>query len=107
MCELTESVSTHYPQVDIRVFPVINRFFGERITVVGLLTAQDMMEQIPEAKDYDALLLADSVFRAEDDVTLDDVTLEALIDYYGIPVYRVKVNARDLLNHILYGGKNE
>ena len=46
--ELTERAGRYYPNISIRVYPVVNRFFGESITVSGLLTGKDILEQLRE-----------------------------------------------------------
>lgn len=70
----------------ITVFPIKNNFFGEQITVSGLLTGKDICEQL-EGKDLgDCLLFPDVCLRAEGDVFLDDMTPEELSNALGVTV---------------------
>lgn len=60
---------------DIEVCKIKNNFFGEHITVAGLLTAEDIIEQLKD-KDLGTVVLPKNVFRAEGDFTLDGKTFK-------------------------------
>ncbi len=67
--------------LDWTTHPVRNRFFGETITVAGLVTAGDIAAQLASAMENDPdgiLLLPDAMLRAEGDVFLDDWTPDRL-----------------------------
>ena len=59
----------------VRVQPIINRFFGESVTVSGLITGQDLMDQLKDA-DCDEILIVRDMIRNEGDLFLDDTTVE-------------------------------
>lgn len=59
----------------VRVRPIVNRFFGESVTVAGLITGRDLTDQCREVE-ADAILIVNSMLRAEGDLFLDDMTLE-------------------------------
>ena len=63
--------------VSWRVKPIVNHFFGETVTVTGLLTGTDLKEQLKN-EDTDEILLSGGVVRAEGDLLLDDMTVEEL-----------------------------
>lgn len=64
--------------IEIKVYKIINHFFGETITVAGLLTAKDITEQL-EGKDLgDALFITNTMLRDREDYFLDDVKLTEL-----------------------------
>lgn len=65
--------------VQVTVLPVINRFFGETVTVTGLLTGKDILEQVrAQARDCDEVLLCCDTLRSERDLFLDDMPLAEL-----------------------------
>jgi len=70
----------------VSVMPIANRFFGETVTVSGLLTAQDLYAQLPPDAGGDLLILPRVMFDASGERTLDDVTLDAIATHYGRPV---------------------
>ena len=59
----------------INVYPVENRFFGDKITVSGLLCGCDIIEQLKGKYLGDELLLPVNMFRAGEEYFLDDVTV--------------------------------
>lgn len=78
------------PEINLQVFPIRNDFFGERITVTGLLTGQDIVKQL-EGKDLgDALYLPSQILKADEDIFLDDMTLEELQNALQVPVIIVQ-----------------
>lgn len=84
-----------------QVFAIRNDFFGESITVAGLVTAQDIIAQL-SGKDLGAVLLVpDTMLRADEDIFLDDITVEELSQTLQIPVVIVKSNGYSLLEGIL------
>ena len=59
----------------VKVQPILNRFFGESVTVTGLITGGDLMEQLKDA-DCDEILICRDMIRNEGDLFLDDMTVE-------------------------------
>lgn len=59
----------------VTVKPIINRFFGESVTVAGLITGGDLVEQCRDVV-ADEILIVRSMIRAEGDLFLDDMTVE-------------------------------
>ena len=63
-------------QVD--VYKIINHFFGETITVSGLLTGKDIAEQLDGKELGEILLFPENALRAGEDIFLDDMTPDEL-----------------------------
>lgn len=61
----------------VEVRPIINRFFGETVTVAGLITGGDLVEQCRDVV-ADEILIVRSMIRAEGDLFLDDMSVEAV-----------------------------
>ncbi|MBR6711747.1 MAG: DUF512 domain-containing protein [Selenomonadaceae bacterium] len=59
---------------NVRIVPVVNKFFGERVNVSGLLTGQDIIEAL-RGGERDLILIPATALRAGEEVFLDDVTL--------------------------------
>lgn len=70
----------------IRVYKIINRFFGETVTVAGLLTGQDVVAQLRDQPLGDELLFPETMLRADGAVFLDDMTPDQLSAALGVPV---------------------
>ncbi len=81
---LSERLMRKFDGLAIHVYPIENHFFGEKITVAGLLTGKDLSEQLKGKALGDCLLFPSSALRAEGDVFLDDMTPEELSSILGV-----------------------
>lgn len=109
LIEIMKKIEMCYPDIKVKVIEIVNRFFGEKITVAGLITGTDIIEQITESdslSDIDFALMPSAMFRADEEVLLDDVTLSDLESRFGIPVFKVETEGKALMNALLDGGTN-
>ena len=83
--ELADYVTDRCPGVQLQVVPIRNEFFGESITVSGLITGGDLMKQLKDVP-MDRLLLPLCMLRQEGDLFLDDVSMEQVEQTLGVPV---------------------
>lgn len=102
-----EKITARYPQKKIHLHTIRNEFFGELITVAGLITGQDIMKQLSGKKLGGRLLLPACMFRSGEEVFLDDVTRTEVQNALQVPVNIVKSSGQDLVNAILYGNMEE
>ena len=98
---LAGKLNEKYPNVEIAIYPVINHFFGERITVSGLLTGQDLMAELKGRSLGDRLLLPCNILRSGEDVFLDDMRVPELERTLQTPVNIVKSSGRAFVEAIL------
>lgn len=99
--KLTEKLGSKYPRVHVHVYEVRNDFFGEMITVSGLLTGQDLKKQLLGMPLGEKLLLPCNMVRSAERDFLDDVTVEELEKTLQVPIDIVKSSGADLLYAIL------
>ena len=90
-----------YPQIRCNVIPIRNDFFGEQITVSGLITGQDLIAQLSGTDLGDRLLLPCNMLRETEDVFLDDVTTGEVSARLGVPVVIVDEGGGALLEAVL------
>ena len=83
------------------VYPVRNRFFGETITVSGLVTGTDLIEQLSSVDLGDELLIPACMLRREGDLFLDDVSLQDVEAALKVPVRPVPNDGYAFLDAIL------
>lgn len=83
------------------VIPIRNDFFGETITVTGLITGQDLIAQLKGRDLGDELLLSSSMIRRDSDVFLDDVTIGEVEEALGIKIRLVQNDGYEFLDAIL------
>ena len=101
--ELISRFHRRYPQVDVHLYPILNDFFGHRITVSGLLTGQDLIAQLAGRQLGDRLLLTRNMLRFGEDVLLDDVHVSGIEAALHIPIRVVEGDGEDLLKALLGG----
>ena len=83
--------------VQITIHPIVNRFFGETVTVSGLITGQDLVAQL-KGVEADEILITESMLREGEDIFLDDMTLQEAQDSLGIRIHPVPDDGADLLD---------
>ncbi len=83
------------------VVPIVNDFFGDTITVAGLVTGGDLLKQLRGRDLGDALLLPDVMLRREGDIFLDDVSLEELSEALQIQIITVPNDGYALLDAVV------
>ena len=89
------------PGLTAKVYEIRNDFFGERITVSGLITGTDLMNQLKDKELGEELLIPENMVRVEENVFLDDVTVKEVEKTLQVPVDIVKSSGCDLINRIL------
>lgn len=96
--ELAEAFMQRYPSKNVQVFAIRNDFFGEQITVAGLLTGQDLYHQLAGQDLGSRLLLPCSLLRSGEEVFLDDMTVQELKKALQVKIVIVNSNGQDLLD---------
>ncbi len=83
------------------VYAIRNDFFGESITVAGLITAQDLIAQLTGKELGGELLISSAMLRSDSDVFLDDLTVSDVANGLGVTVTAVNNDGYELLDAIL------
>ena len=98
---LVKEIMKVYPGRKVHVYPIRNDFFGEKITVAGLITGQDLIAQLKDKPLGDRLILPSVMFKSGEEVFLDDITKTQAEDALQIPINIVKSSGYDLVDAIL------
>lgn len=96
-----DKVNEKFPHIEIQGYEIRNDFFGERITVSGLLTGQDIMKQLADEDLGECLLLPCNLLRSGEDVFLDDKTVGEIETALNVPVQIVDETGADFVAAIL------
>lgn len=94
-------IKEKFPGRTVHLYSIVNEFFGEKITVAGLLTGQDLLKQLKGKKLGSRLLLPACVFRSGEEVFLDDFTRKDLERALQVPINIVKSSGYDFVNAVL------
>ncbi|MDD6660627.1 MAG: DUF512 domain-containing protein [Lachnospiraceae bacterium] len=95
--ELGKKIEAVYRNITLQIFEIRNDFFGESITVSGLITAQDLLAQLKDQDLGEELLLPTNMIRSGERVFLDDLTIEDVEEALDIPIRIVESGGRDLV----------
>jgi putative radical SAM enzyme (TIGR03279 family) len=90
-----------YPNVDIRVKAIENRFFGEKITVSGLVTGTDLIEQLSGEELGERVLIPCNMLRSGEDVFLDDFTVSEVSGKLAKEITVVEGSGADFVHAVL------
>lgn len=101
MRQLADIITAKFPKIEVQVIAIRNDFFGEEITVSGLITGQDLIAQLKDKDLGDNLLLSCSMLRAQEEVFLDDITLSELESTLQVKTRIVQSDGRDFVFAIL------
>ncbi len=99
--KMTEKLNTKYQNVKIHLYKIRNDFFGEKITVAGLITGQDLMKQLKGQPLGECLLIPCNMLRNGEEVFLDDTTLSKVKETLQVEIDVVKSSGHDLIEAIL------
>lgn len=87
--------------MDLQVVCITNHFFGERITVTGLLTATDILAQLKDRDLGDWIVMPSVVLKADEDIFLDDISLEDVQRTLQVPIHIVKSNGMGFIQSVV------
>ena len=98
---LAGMITERLPQISIEVVGIINHFFGETITVAGLVTGGDLTEQLRGRELGDQLLIPQVMLKADEPIFLDDIRVEDVERELGITIRSVRNDGYDYIDSIL------
>ena len=98
---MAKKMEEKYEGLKVHTYCIRNDFFGERITVSGLITGQDLMKQLKDQPLGSRLLLPCNMLKMDEDIFLDDFTLKEVSDTLQVPIDIVKSSGQDLIDAIL------
>ena len=101
ICQLAAAVSDKCKNIKVDVFEISNRFFGESITVAGLVVGEDLISQLKDKLGADELLIPSVMLRHERDMFLDSITVEQAEKELNTKIIITDVDGYDLLDKIL------
>ncbi len=98
---LLDLIREKYPRLQAEVYEIRNDFFGENITVSGLITGQDLVKQLKGQNLGESLLIPCNMLRAGESVFLDDLTVDQLERKLQVPIQVVDSPGEDFCRAVL------
>ncbi len=99
--EIAEATMEKFKNTKVNVFPIRNDFFGETITVSGLITGEDIIKQLKGKELGDVLFLPENCIRTGEGVLLDDVSLEDISKELNVRVAPLSCEGTEILKGML------
>ena len=94
---IVDIAALKWHNLNCRVYEVKNDFFGHNITVAGLITGGDIINQLSGKPLGERLLIPDVMLRHENDCFLDDVTVQELQERLSVRVEVIGSDANSLI----------
>lgn len=98
---LARKAEEKFPKLKCVVYPIRNDFFGETITVTGLITAQDLIAQLKDKDLGEELLISSAMLMHGSDIFLDDLTVGDVERELNVKVRAVQNDGYELLDAIM------
>lgn len=105
--KILEEIRKKFPNISTHLYAIRNDFFGERITVSGLITGQDLTGQLKGQPLGERLLLPCNMLKIGEPVFLDDFTLEEVENSLQVKTDIVKSSGQDLLDAVIGAYEND
>ena len=99
--EMAADFMKEFPGYEVEVIDIRNDFFGERITVSGLITAQDLIAQTKDRDLGNSIAIPCNMLRSGERVFLDDQSVEDVESALQVPVIIVKSSGLALFEAML------
>ena len=100
ICALVEKTKKKWHNIKCNVYKIRNDFFGETITVTGLITGQDLISQLRGKPLGDTLLLSSNMIRKDGGLFLDDYTISDVEKALDIKIRIVENDGFELFDAI-------
>ncbi len=101
--KMSSELEARVEGLSVNVYKIVNNFFGESITVAGLLTGRDMSEQLAGRELGELLIFPGNALRAGEDVFLDDMTPDGLSKILGVRVAPSGESGSEFIEQLLHG----
>jgi putative radical SAM enzyme (TIGR03279 family) len=99
--ELSELLMSACPSIEIKAYKIINNFYGESVTVSGLLTGKDIFEQLQDKELGELLIVPKNALRQGEDSFLCDMTLGELSEKLRVPIEKSGEDGYELCSMLL------
>lgn len=100
LTEVCDAIQQRVHGLQIKVYKIINNFFGGKITVAGLLTGKDINEQLKGKDLGEFLLLPSNLLKADTQILLDDVSINDLKDLLNVNIRICRFDGMDFIDNV-------
>jgi len=98
---LVSKLITKEPNLDVHIYSIENNFFGPEITVAGLVTGSDIIDQLKGKILGEEILIPQIMLKHDQDIFLDDVLLSEVERALNVKVRKVSNDGKSFINALL------
>ena len=98
--EIIDLLQEKWHNLHIELYNIENDFFGHSINVAGLITGQDYFNQLSGKELGNELFISTNSLKNDEDIFLDDMTLEELSDKLNVKITPVENDGYSLVQKI-------
>ena len=99
--EISEKLCKVVQGLQVKVYKIKNEFFGETITVSGLITGSDIINQLKDQDLGDILLIPRSMMKADEDIFLDNITIKDLEKALNVEVQISEIDGKSFVKNVV------
>ncbi|MBP2026660.1 putative radical SAM enzyme (TIGR03279 family) [Acetoanaerobium pronyense] len=99
--EISEKLCKVVEGLQVKVYKIKNEFFGETITVSGLITGSDIINQLKDQDLGDILLIPRSMMKADEDIFLDNITIKDLEKALNVEVQISEIDGKSFVKNVV------
>lgn len=107
LLEASRKIKNKNSKIQLDVYKIKNNYFGETITIAGLLTGTDIIDQMKDIINSKYLILSNNMFRkgyeladSEEQIMLDDIKIKDIESALNVKVIVVDYTGEDLIEKL-------
>ncbi|MBE6063211.1 MAG: DUF512 domain-containing protein [Clostridium butyricum] len=107
LLEASKKIKEANPNIQLDVYEIINNYFGPTITIAGLLTGTDIIDQLKDKINTKYLIMSNNMFRkgyeladSKEQIMLDDMKIKDIEEALDVKVIVVDYTGEDLIQKI-------
>ena len=96
-------IKKKFINLELVVIPIENNFFGKTITVSGLVTGIDLINQLRNCKDADKIIIPKSMLKRDEDIFLDNITIDEVEKQLNKKIIASNVDGKEFIEFLKLG----
>ncbi len=100
MVRIKDNILEKFIGLELEVVPIVNNFFGDTITVSGLVTGQDLVEQLSAFDNVDGIIIPRTMMKRDEEIFLDNLKIEEVSQKLNSPVIPSRVEGKHFIDTI-------
>jgi putative radical SAM enzyme (TIGR03279 family) len=103
ICDIVNKIKKKFINLELVVIPIENNFFGKTITVSGLVTGIDLINQLRNCKDADKIIIPKSMLKRDEDIFLDNITIDEVEKQLNKKIIASNVDGKEFIEFLKLG----